>query len=160
MAAKKTRVAKKARPARRGLIARIKRAVTRPAPRKKDVEKLRGRLSLDFAAVRGEGVARREIDPRIRARSGAAPADQPPESNPALLRLKALQERDRPTFRGPAAPVDAARTNWTPMGPLAVPNGQTYGGGRVLISGRVTAIAPHPTDGNTIYIGTSRGGVW
>ena len=46
------------------------------------------------------------------------------------------------------------------MGPLAVPNGQTYGGARVLISGRVTAIAPHPTNGNRIYIGTSRGGVW
>ena len=58
------------------------------------------------------------------------------------------------------APVDVGRANWTPLGPLAVPNGQTYGGARVLISGRVTAIAPHPTDGNTIFIGTSRGGVW
>jgi hypothetical protein len=86
------------------------------------------------------------------------------EDNPALMRLQALAARDvsSPVARaaGAMAPIDAARANWTPMGPLAVPNGQTYGGARVLISGRVTAIAPHPTDGDTIFIGTSRGGVW
>jgi photosystem II stability/assembly factor-like uncharacterized protein len=74
--------------------------------------------------------------------------------------LRALAERDERTRARAGAPVDAARANWTPMGPLAVPNGQTYGGTRVLISGRVTAIAPHPTNGATIFIGTSRGGVW
>ena len=90
-----------------------------------------------------------------------APANAPDEVNPALMRLQALAERDAPLGAPMAlAPIDAARANWTPMGPLAVPNGQTYGGARVLISGRVTAIAPHPTDANTIFIGTSRGGVW
>lgn len=80
-----------------------------------------------------------------------------------MLRLRALEERDaaeaeRAAVR--AMPVDVTQPNWTPMGPLALPYGQTYGGARVLISGRVTAIAPHPTDGDRIYIGTSRGGVW
>ena len=81
------------------------------------------------------------------------------ESNPALLRLKALEQRDQsmPMARA-GAPVDGTFANWTPMGPLAVPNGQTYGGARVLISGRVTAIASHPVNANTIFIGTSRGG--
>jgi hypothetical protein len=121
---------------------------------KKDPEKLKGRFALDFAAMRGDmldrsGMKKEEI--------AAVMADETAETNPALLRLNALTERDRPTL---AAPVNAALANWTPLGPLAVPNGQTYGGARVLISGRVTAIAPHPSNGNTIFIGTSRGGVW
>jgi hypothetical protein len=123
-------------------------------PRKKDVGKLIGRFALDFAAVSGDAAG-------MEAMGAAVLADTPPEANPALMRLKALSERDAPFMLGAAmAPVDAARANWTPMGPLAVPDGQTYGGARVLISGRVTAIAPHPTDGNVIFIGTSRGGVW
>ncbi|HET9315374.1 MAG TPA: hypothetical protein VFQ51_07270, partial [Vicinamibacteria bacterium] len=118
-----------------------RKAAGRP---KKDTAKLRNRFSLDFAAVRGAEPA-----------SMAALADD--AANPALLRLQALAARDAADV---AAPVDPTRPNWTPMGPLAVPNGQTYGGARVLISGRVTSIAPHPTSGNTIYIGTSRGGIW
>jgi hypothetical protein len=130
-----------------------------PVRRKKDVRKLIGRYALDFATVGGQAPA---VAAR-RTRGGAPLAAEPP--NPALMRLQALAERDAPVAattraRGAAAPVDAARANWTPLGPLAVPGGQTYGGARVLISGRVTAIAPHPTDGNVIYIGSSRGGVW
>ncbi len=147
--------------------------------RKKDTTKLLGRFGVDFIAPRDEQVERSRAAPpsatppaRARARAGApAPtgagatragpgAEAAPEENPALMRLQALADRDAPAARGPMAPVDTTRANWTPMGPLAVPNGQTYGGARVLISGRVTAIAPHPTNGNTIFIGTSRGGVW
>src|SRR5512140_576403 len=128
-----------------------------PRPHKKNPEKLVGRFSQDFAAMRGDMLQRARMSPG--GEGGAASLGG--ETNPALLRLKALTERDQP---GPAAhvmaPVDAARANWTPMGPLAVPGGQTYGGARILISGRVTAIAPHPTNANTIFIGTSRGGVW
>jgi photosystem II stability/assembly factor-like uncharacterized protein len=46
------------------------------------------------------------------------------------------------------------------LGPLAVQNGQTYGGARVVVTGRVSAIATHPTDPATIYVGAARGGVW
>ena len=124
---------------------------------KKDTKKLVGRFALDFAAV--------HVDEAEEELGAAAVADAPPEENPALLRLQALQARDavgpEAIDAGPLGmPVNAALPNWTPLGPLAVPNGQTYGGARVLISGRVTAIAPHPTNGDTIYIGTSRGGVW
>src|SRR5512133_2869544 len=134
------------------------KSAARSKPRKKDPEKLIGRLSQDFAAMRGDMLQRANLVPAGTVHAAAGLAG---ETNPALLRLKALTERDQP---GPAAhvgaPVDAALANWTPLGPLAVPGGQTYGGPRILISGRVTAIAPHPTDANTIFLGTSRGGVW
>ena len=51
-------------------------------------------------------------------------------------------------------------SNWVQMGPLAIPNGQTYGGARVLVSGRITNIVVDPTDSNVIYVGTAQGGVW
>jgi photosystem II stability/assembly factor-like uncharacterized protein len=146
-------------------------AKTTAPSRKKDVSKLRGRNELDFAVTRGELLFRSskeiagKVAPVSAARVAADVAAAPEEPvNLALQRLRALVERDASGAASPAAapdaPVNAALANWTPMGPLAVPNGQTYGGARELISGRVTAIAPHPTAGNTIYIGTSRGGVW
>jgi hypothetical protein len=131
-----------------------------PEVPKKNTEKLVGRFALDFAAMRSEMLQRSGVATEAVLRMG----DAIPETNPGLLRLKALMERDQPVLlardEAALAPVDPARANWTPMGPIAVPNGQTYGGVRVLISGRVTAIAPHPSDGNTVFIGTSRGGVW
>jgi photosystem II stability/assembly factor-like uncharacterized protein len=60
---------------------------------------------------------------------------------------------------GPTAPTLGV-SNWVQMGPMAIPNGQTYGGARVLVSGRVTAIVVDPTNSNVIYAGTAQGGVW
>src|ERR1700734_3018545 len=45
-------------------------------------------------------------------------------------------------------------TVWSPIGPSPINEGGTGD------NGLVTAIAPHPTDPNTIYIGTAGGGVW
>lgn len=53
----------------------------------------------------------------------------------------------------------AAGNTWTPIGPFPIPNGQTTTNA-TPVSGRVTAIAVHPTDPNTVYIGTAQGGVW
>lgn len=146
---------KKAAPRRAAPKKKVAKTAAKPKRRVKDTGKLYGRFGLDFAAVRR--VAGGPGGPMMMP----APANAAEEFNPALMRWHALAERDAPIAAPMAlAPVDAARANWTPMGPLAVPNGQTYGGARVLISGRVTAIAPHPADGNTIFIGTSRGGVW
>ncbi|MDD2527652.1 MAG: T9SS type A sorting domain-containing protein [Lentimicrobiaceae bacterium] len=47
-------------------------------------------------------------------------------------------------------------SNWQPLGPFTVPSGQN--GYRGL--GRVNAIAFHPTDENTVYIGAPSGGLW
>ena len=46
------------------------------------------------------------------------------------------------------------------LGPGAISNGQTYGGARVLVTGRVTAIAIDPSSHNTIYLGAAQGGIW
>lgn len=59
----------------------------------------------------------------------------------------------------PVAPV-AGVSNWVPLGPTAIPKGQTYGGPRVLVTGRITSIVVDPTAPNTIYCGTAQGGIW
>ena len=51
-------------------------------------------------------------------------------------------------------------TNWFPIGPADVSNGQTYGDGRVNASGRATVIAANPANSNDVWLGTATGGVW
>lgn len=89
----------------------------------------------------------------------------------AELRLAALEEAGRHPHgdsavraliagdAAPVAPVPGA-SNWTQLGPTAIPKGQTYGSGRVLVTGRVTAIAIDPTDRNRLFLGAAQGGVW
>jgi len=48
--------------------------------------------------------------------------------------------------------------SWTELGPAPIPNGQTSPS--VAVSGRVAAIAVHPTNPNTVYVGTAGGGVY
>lgn len=96
----------------------------------------------------------------------------------AELRLAALQHLvqvmspaggEVPVLAGAPAPLGAEAeavppapgiSNWVQLGPTAIPNGQTYGGVRVLVTGRITAIVVDPTNRNTIYLGTAQGGVW
>jgi len=52
---------------------------------------------------------------------------------------------------------------WRPLGPFAIPHGQTYGSGpgsRPGVSGRISAIAVDPGNANNILIGAAGGGVW
>src|SRR6266567_7188511 len=49
--------------------------------------------------------------------------------------------------------------NWFPIGPADISGGQTYGNGRVNVSGRATAIAVNPKNINDIWLGTANGGV-
>ncbi|MES2775111.1 MAG: T9SS type A sorting domain-containing protein [Bacteroidota bacterium] len=51
-----------------------------------------------------------------------------------------------------------AAPNWVQLGPMPIPNGQTTGS--VPVSGRVTAIAIHPTNVNILYVGTANGGIY
>jgi hypothetical protein len=48
---------------------------------------------------------------------------------------------------------------WTPIGPAPLPNGQTFGVTQA-VSGRVSAIAIHPTNPDIAYVGTAQGGVY
>src|SRR6185436_6286312 len=50
-------------------------------------------------------------------------------------------------------------TDWVFLGPNPIPQGQTQGA-RVPVSGRTISIAVHPTDPNTVYVGTAQGGLY
>jgi photosystem II stability/assembly factor-like uncharacterized protein len=80
----------------------------------------------------------------------------------AEYRLRALAALDAmaPVAETMLTPSTPGASNWVELGPTAIPNGQTYGGARVIVTGRVTAIAAHPTDPSVIYVATARGGVW
>lgn len=57
----------------------------------------------------------------------------------------------------------AAGVHWRELGPVEIPQGQTYGsgpGGRVAVAGRVAAIAVDPEDGDHLLVGAAAGGVW
>lgn len=94
--------------------------------------------------------------------SPAAPAPGAGGASVAAARLAAMQQVGTAPSPAGAPPAAAApgEDNWTPLGPLAIPSGQTYGSGRVLVSGRVTAIAIDPTAPDTIYLGAAQGGIW
>ena len=78
----------------------------------------------------------------------------------AMAQIPAMEMAALETSTTPATP---GGNNWVPLGPLAVPNGQSVGGvggARIVVTGRVTGIESHPTDPLTIYVATARGGVW
>lgn len=58
---------------------------------------------------------------------------------------------------GPPTPTGP---QWRSLGPWTIPNGQTYGASRVNVSGRVAAIAVHPTSPARVLCGAANGGVW
>ena len=75
------------------------------------------------------------------------PADDLPEAQVPPPQKRAYQAMADP---GPA---------WTALGPFPIPNGQTEN--RVdPVSGRVTAIAVHPTNPDIAYVGTAQGGLY
>lgn len=61
------------------------------------------------------------------------------------------------TPMGGQAPLSS--TVWNSIGPAPIPNGQTSPV-EVPVSGRVTAIAVHPTNSNIVYVGTAQGGLY
>jgi hypothetical protein len=95
-----------------------------------------------------------------RLRSFLAQRSTPDRTLPALARQiaqsqhAALLQRRSARAHSTSAPLT---TPWQPLGPSSVVS-QLYGN----ITGRVTAIAFDPNDatGNTVYLGTTGGGVW
>ncbi len=51
--------------------------------------------------------------------------------------------------------ISLSSSNWTPIGPAPLSESKFNS-----VSGRVTGIAAHPTDANTIYLSAAGGGVW
>lgn len=70
-------------------------------------------------------------------------------------RVRAIREMERQELAN--APT-IATTSWTPIGPAPIPNGGTNP--PTPVSGRVSAIAVHPTNPNIVYVGAADGGVY
>jgi photosystem II stability/assembly factor-like uncharacterized protein len=95
------------------------------------------------------------IDMR-RGRTGDVPSDARDKAVQQLERQEA-QMRERASRSKISSPVNL--TNWTFLGPAPIPLGQTSTT-RVPVSGRTIAIAVHPADPNTVYVGTAQGGLY
>src|SRR5439155_27029027 len=62
-----------------------------------------------------------------------------------------------PPLRPPLLPpIQLSTTAWTALGPAPLNSSDPNGN----VSGRIAAIAAHPTDANTIYVAPAGGGVW
>ena len=59
-----------------------------------------------------------------------------------------------------AAGPSGAAAQWRSLGPLTIPNGQTYGASRINVSGRVAAIAVDPSNPAHVLAGAANGGIW
>jgi hypothetical protein len=57
-------------------------------------------------------------------------------------------------------PPTGVGPQWRSIGPSTVTNGQTYGGNRVNVSGRVSALATDPSQPAHVLAGAANGGVW
>lgn len=89
---------------------------------------------------------------------GALEAAAPmPDAAPATEAPDGAAERD-----GPAPAPRGVPPAWRSLGPVYMPNGQTYGSnpGRTIVSGRVSSIAVDPSNGNHLLCGSAAGGVW
>ena len=79
-----------------------------------------------------------------------------PYNLPYDARAKAIVETEQRVSRSLAKVTSTA---WLPIGPAPIPNGQTQTNVDA-VSGRVTAVVVHPTNPNTVYVGTAQGGVY
>ncbi len=79
--------------------------------------------------------------------NGNIPNNIPQRINNAFNNYKSHQTQSPATSVG----------SWNPYGPTGITR---YGAGYNSGYGRVSCIAFHPTDANTLYIGTAQGGIW
>src|SRR6266540_4094821 len=71
-------------------------------------------------------------------------------------RGKAIEEMERQ--EAAQAATGLSSLTWASIGPAPIPNGQTSPS--TAVSGRVSAIAIHPTNPNIVYVGAAQGGVY
>jgi photosystem II stability/assembly factor-like uncharacterized protein len=74
----------------------------------------------------------------------------------AATALQGETEQDSGTL----GPPTGIGPQWRFLGPTMTANGQTYGDSRVVVSGRVAAIAVDPSNSNHLLCGSAGGGVW
>ena len=88
----------------------------------------------------------------LRGRPYNLPFDPRDKAIQQMTRQEAAQRQQMRRF-------GVSPTAWTSLGPQPIPNGQTSDVS-VPVSGRTIAIAVHPTDPNTLYVGTAQGGLY
>jgi hypothetical protein len=69
----------------------------------------------------------------------------------------AVKEKER---QRAALGLGEHRPKWSPIGPFAIPHGQTYGSLQPPVSGRISCIAVDPKIPGHILIGSAAGGIW
>jgi hypothetical protein len=87
------------------------------------------------------------------------PADGADELRTEALRTMAQQEKDLKKSQPKDGLTAFDPVNWNFVGPAPIPLGQTTTT-RVPVSGRTIAIAVHPTNPDTVYVGTAQGGLY
>ncbi len=76
----------------------------------------------------------------------------------AMMDVQMAELREQ-ALRSNSPNQPSAFPNWVELGPNPIPLGQTSGG-RVNVSGRISAIEIDPTDPNKVYVGAAQGGVY
>ena len=79
--------------------------------------------------------------------------------DPREAALQQMEKQEAATHQPPGVSPMVNTTTWTFLGPAPIPLGQTSTS-RVPVSGRTISIAVHPTDENTVYVGTAQGGLY
>jgi|GEM_PF-903916 len=98
--------------------------------------------------------ARGDYFDMLRGRDGEVPEGARENAIQQMEKQESQMKRSRSTQ---SALVNT--TDWSFIGPNPIPLGQTQGT-RVPVSGRTISIAVHPTDPNTVYVGTAQGGLY
>ncbi|MFN0087491.1 MAG: HYR domain-containing protein [Blastocatellia bacterium] len=98
-------------------------------------------------------------DARIKAMGVIAKqeAELKARANPSSFGLGAIAASGKAAS---GAGSDILGDTWFPIGPAPIIDGQTYGGGRVDVSGRTSSITVNPMNPNDVWLGTANGGVW
>ncbi len=125
---------------------------------------LRGKIDKEtYLKLRAEYIGRiRGID-----------LNNPPDPHIRMNAIRTMEQQEQRIYgnrslsatHGTIAPFSPpSSTTWTELGPSPIPNGQTdpnlNPAGEVAVSGRVSAIAVHPTNPNIVYVGAAQGGVF
>ncbi len=128
-------------------------------------DRFREEMESTSRALEGEGnVENRDAFDRWFYGQRAYPAVEIPEGAiaNALAQTAAANGRldGRPDDSPP--PGTPPQPTWNALGPATIPNGQTDTsvGPGTAVSGRLTAVAVHPTLPDVVYVGGAQGGVW
>jgi hypothetical protein len=118
------------------------------------------------AAARGRGRGRARAETEGEGGAGAASGaedDGGDADSPYLAAVRQLEAMEAMEAAGPADMAVPVPVRWTPLGPFAIPHGQTYGSGpgsRPGVAGRISSVAVDPGNAAHLLIGAASGGVW